>query len=578
MMDRFTRAHATPALDPEAVAWAEARGFGSRLGELQPTPMQQIALDAFVAGRLLGVEEGIAAGWCAAIAEVRAVFEPYMENLDPKHESSLRSVITDLDEAVDHLDPPGGEDAARKARIVMRWREVHGLALSLVQDLQDDAECHGDLIAAARGLHSFVNLRDALNARDPVAPPSDPATMWEAENGGAEAGAGDPQPCQHTNRKQRGWATTGDHAYREKCLMATADGGVCGQFVDDPELPRDAPPSLRPVADPAVSEALQAAGVGVATDWKGERDAEEARENLLALSTCDPVFDPAGPVTVNGYRFVPVQIATASLAAEHRAGMVIDWPDAPMPDDHLLAGGGIIGATATLTLVVNGTEYRTQSTNVRGKLGGCPIKADWDGTTDLRVCIDMPGYGRPRDPMPIIYGAGGPHALNNARYPDDAPGIVIRGVRRSTYTTACWDRLMAGGLDVRDIAAAITGAPMERAPLEMREQWQEAVEDVAQLAEDTRPVVEFVKEIGQLEGDELDAVCSVELRDAARSLTPEGLKVPRPRTYTEEQAADARRALFLRFGDGDNPKVKVETTTAEVVEIVAKALGMKPAE
>lgn len=59
-----------------------------------------------------------------------------------------------------------------------------------------------------------------------------------------------------------------------------------------------------------------------------------------------------------------------------------------------------------LTLVVNGTEYRTTSTSVRGKLGGCPIRAEWDGKTDLRVHIDTPGYAPP-PALPIIYGSAG---------------------------------------------------------------------------------------------------------------------------------------------------------------------------
>jgi hypothetical protein len=72
----------------------------------------------------------------------------------------------------------------------------------------------------------------------------------------------------------------------------------------------------------------------------------------------------------------------------------------------------------TLTLVVNGTEYRTTSTSVRGRIGGCPIRAEWDGVTDLRVHIDTPGYEPPPAP-PVEYGVAG------------APGPILEPVPTS---------------------------------------------------------------------------------------------------------------------------------------------------
>jgi hypothetical protein len=58
----------------------------------------------------------------------------------------------------------------------------------------------------------------------------------------------------------------------------------------------------------------------------------------------------------------------------------------------------------TLTLVVNGAEYRTQSRSVRGKIGGCPIRAEWAGGSDLRIHLDTPGYEPPPAPS-VVYSA-----------------------------------------------------------------------------------------------------------------------------------------------------------------------------
>lgn len=79
-----------------------------------------------------------------------------------------------------------------------------------------------------------------------------------------------------------------------------------------------------------------------------------------------------------------------------------------------------------LTLVVNGVEYRTTSTSVRGKLGGCPIRAEWDGATSLRIHLDTPGYVPPPTP-PIIYGSAGLGGVPVDEEPSD-PAATVRTI------------------------------------------------------------------------------------------------------------------------------------------------------
>ncbi len=74
------------------------------------------------------------------------------------------------------------------------------------------------------------------------------------------------------------------------------------------------------------------------------------------------------------------------------------WTTEPVDWDEVAA---LAPEQPTLTLVVNGTEYRTQSTSVRGKLGGVPIRAEWSGKEDIRIHVDTPGYVPPPAPNPL---------------------------------------------------------------------------------------------------------------------------------------------------------------------------------
>jgi len=112
----------------------------------------------------------------------------------------------------------------------------------------------------------------------------------------------------------------------------------------------------------------------------------------------------------------------------------------------------------------------------------------------------------------------------------------------------------------------------------------QAVEDREVLIAAAAPVVAFVQKIACMEGDELEANCSVELRDAARG-TFKTEADWRP-SYSDEARAVAAETVRQRAMTGTIKSSAVDVivgySTADAygdtVDAVAQALGMRRAE
>lgn len=122
-------------------------------------------------------------------------------------------------------------------------------------------------------------------------------------------------------------------------------------------------------------------------------------------------------------------------------------------------------AGATLTLVVNGVEYRTQATRIDGKLGGMRVQGEWDGTTDLRLCIDA--ATATTAPLPIVYGdaldgPANPHPAGKAIdvWPQgEEPEPTIRTVFKFPVDVRDPQLVLPRGAQVLHIAADPSARP-----------------------------------------------------------------------------------------------------------------------
>lgn len=87
--------------------------------------------------------------------------------------------------------------------------------------------------------------------------------------------------------------------------------------------------------------------------------------------------------------------------------------------------------------------------------------------------------------------------------------------------------------------------------------------------------VRLVSELATMTDTECEFLDGMEVRDWARNKLDGDFVMPR--MYGDEDRKRARDALFDRYRDGDRQFVNVSTTTGELVDIVAAALGLRRA-
>lgn len=170
-------------------------------------------------------------------------------------------------------------------------------------------------------------------------------------------------------------------------------------FLADPTVPRDTLTglalSLVQDIDELIGSSEGVAGLhmnGDVAPWSSLTEGGEFGAWLGSFDRLRDALDERFPANARPVKIMDTEGAQYEQTA---AGDLVAFGARPGRDDE-----------PVLTIVVNGTEYRTTSTSVRGKLGGCPIRAEWDCATSLRIHIDTPGYVPPPTP-PIIYGSAG---------------------------------------------------------------------------------------------------------------------------------------------------------------------------
>jgi hypothetical protein len=181
-----------------------------------------------------------------------------------------------------------------------------------------------------------------------------------------------------------------------------------------------------------------------------------------------------------------------------------------------------------------------------------------------------------------------PEPTRGGLFPGDKGYTTVKPTTRTVFDRDCTERLKTDGdWDLRDLAAYLTSGTFHAGieNLASKRRWADRIDELSQLLDDCRPVVDFVNTLASGA-----IVWGPERFDAAESLA--GLSIYKiknaaqgalgdmgynPRTYTEAQFdAAVAAALIKAFPDGQ-PSGIISDAARDIVRSVAEALGLERA-